>query len=131
MKKQTGERETIDAILQRIQPVPALETSSGRPFEEVETSGEGSVAPLREPRQEIVRGIHLKVRVELGRSRMLLKDALQLVPGSVVDLEKLADDPVDLFVNDLLVARGEVLVVDDCFCVRITEVMPPESEEES
>jgi len=63
------------------------------------------------------------VKVELGRTRLFLKDALELGPGSLVDLEKLADDPVDLYVNDLLVARGEVLVVNDCFCVRVTEVL--------
>jgi flagellar motor switch protein FliN/FliY len=68
--------------------------------------------------------------VELGRKRILLKDALELAPGSVVDLEKLAEEPVDLYVNDLLIARGEVLVVNDCFCIRITEVMAQGAIEE-
>ena len=61
---------------------------------------------------------------------MQLSEALELGPGSVVDLEKLVDDPVDLFVNDLLVARGEIFLVNDCFCIRITEVLPAAGEVE-
>lgn len=82
------------------------------------------------PRQELLRGIHLKVRAELGRSRLLLRDALELVPGSIVDLEKLVDDPVDLYVGDLLIARGEVLVLNDSFCIRVTEVFSQVGSEE-
>jgi flagellar motor switch protein FliN/FliY len=61
---------------------------------------------------------------------MLLKDALELAPGSVLDLEKLADEPIDLYVNELLVARGEVVVANDCYCIRITEVVPSAGEVE-
>lgn len=92
-----------------------------------------SPAPSRgpaAPRQELLRGIHLKVRAELGRSRLLLRDALELVPGSIVDLEKLVDDPVDLYVGDLLIARGEVLVLNDSFCIRVTEVFSQVGSEE-
>ena len=73
---------------------------------------------------ELLNVVQLPVRVELGRRQLPLKDALQLTTGSVVDLEKLAEEPVDLYINDLLFARGEVLVVDDCFCVRVTEINP-------
>ena len=54
---------------------------------------------------------------------MLIEDVLKLAEGSVVELDKLAGDPVDVFVNDQLVARGEVLVLNDNFCVRINEIV--------
>ena len=67
--------------------------------------------------------INLNVKIELGRTRMLVEDVLRLGEGSVVELDKLAGDPVDVYVNDRHVARGEVLVLNDNFCVRINEIV--------
>ena len=67
--------------------------------------------------------VQLDVRVELGRSRMLVDDVLRLGSGSVVELDRPSGDPVDIFVNNGLVARGEVVVLDERFCVRITEIL--------
>ncbi len=67
--------------------------------------------------------VQLDVRVELGRSRMLVDDVLRLGSGSVVELDRPSGDPVDIFVNNGLVARGEVVVLDEKFCVRITEIL--------
>ena len=64
--------------------------------------------------------------VELGRGRMYLKDILRLGQGSVVELERLAGDPLDIYVNDKVIARGEVLVLNENFCIRITEICNPE-----
>jgi flagellar motor switch protein FliN/FliY len=72
---------------------------------------------------DLLRDVELNVKIELGRSRMLVEDVLKLAEGSVVELEKLAGDPVDVFVNDRLVARGEVLVLNDNFCVRVNEIV--------
>jgi flagellar motor switch protein FliN/FliY len=69
--------------------------------------------------------VNVQVRIELGRARLSVQDILKLGSGSVVPLESLTTDPVDVFVNDRLVARGEVLVVDDNFAVRIIEVVSP------
>jgi len=69
--------------------------------------------------------VDVQVRVELGNSTLNVKDVLKLGPGSVVGLDSLVGDPVNVFVNDRLVARGEVLVVHDNFAIRITEVVPP------
>ena len=77
---------------------------------------------------ELLRDVELNVKIELGRSRMLVEDVLKLAEGSVVELDKLAGDPVDVFVNDRLVARGEVLVLNDNFCVRIAEILAPALE---
>lgn len=78
---------------------------------------------------DLLRDVDLNVKIELGRSRMLVEDVLKLGEGSVVELDKLAGDPVDVFVNDRLVARGEVLVLNDNFCVRINEIVVSVKEE--
>ncbi|GEM_PF-792777 len=78
---------------------------------------------------DLLRDVELNVKIELGRSRMLVEDVLKLGEGSVVELDKLAGDPVDVFVNERLVARGEVLVLNDTFCVRINEIVPGAKDE--
>jgi flagellar motor switch protein FliN/FliY len=72
---------------------------------------------------ELLKDVDLNLRIELGRTHMYLEDVLKLKRGSVVTLDKLAGDPVDVFVNGRLVARGEVLVLNDNFCVRVTELL--------
>lgn len=72
---------------------------------------------------ELLQDVSLRVKIELGRSRMLVEDVLRLGEGSVVELDKLAGDPVDVYVNERLVARGEVLVLNDSFCVRVNEII--------
>ena len=69
--------------------------------------------------------VELDLRIELGRTELLIEEVLQLREGSVVPLNKLAGDPVDVLVNGRLVARGEVLVLNDNFCVRIAEIVAP------
>jgi flagellar motor switch protein FliN/FliY len=78
---------------------------------------------------DLLRDVDLNVKIELGRARMLVEDVLKLGEGSVVELDKLAGDPVDVYVNDRLVARGEVLVLNDNFCVRVNEIMAGVREE--
>jgi flagellar motor switch protein FliN/FliY len=73
--------------------------------------------------------VNLNVKIELGRTRMLVDDVLRLASGSVVELDKLAGDPVDIYVNDRPVARGEILVLNDNFCVRVNEILSPISAE--
>ena len=74
-------------------------------------------------RMTMLNDVNLNVKIELGRTRMLVEEVLKLGEGSVVELDKLAGDPVDVYVNGRLVARGEVLVLNDNFCVRISEVL--------
>jgi len=78
---------------------------------------------------DLLRDVELNVKIELGRARMLVEDVLKLSEGSVVELDKLAGDPVDVFVNERLVARGEVLVLNDNFCVRVNEIVAGVKEE--
>lgn len=69
--------------------------------------------------------VNLEVKIELGRTGMYIEDVLQLAEGSVVQLDKLAGDPVDIYVNDKLIAHGEVLVLNENFCVRINDIDSP------
>ncbi|MEO1007062.1 MAG: flagellar motor switch protein FliN [Planctomycetota bacterium] len=78
---------------------------------------------------DMLADVQLSVRIELGRTRMLVEDVLKLNDGAVVELDKLAGDPVDVYVNDRLVARGEVLVLNDNFCVRVSEIVDHIGEE--
>jgi flagellar motor switch protein FliN len=71
---------------------------------------------------DMLMDVPLTVTIELGRTEMTLKQALELNQGSVIELSRLAGDPIDVFVNERLIARGEVVVVDDKFAVRITEL---------
>lgn len=76
---------------------------------------------------ELVRDVELDLTIELGRTHMHLEDVLKLKQGAVVPLDKLAGDPADIYVNGRLIARGEVLVLNDNFCVRVAELIVGES----
>ena len=67
--------------------------------------------------------VPLKVTVELGRTKMLVNDLLQLGQGSVIELDKIAGEPMEILINDKLVAMGEVVVVNEKFGVRLTDVV--------
>jgi flagellar motor switch protein FliN len=74
---------------------------------------------------ELLLDISLPVTVELGRTRMMIRDILHLAPGSVLELNKLAGEPVDILINDKSIARGEVVVIDENFGVRLTSIVTP------
>ena len=76
---------------------------------------------------DLIRDVDLDLRIELGRTQMYLEDVLKLSKGAVVPLDKLAGDPVDIYVNGRLIARGEVLSLNDNFCVRVAELVAGES----
>jgi len=74
---------------------------------------------------DFIMDIPLQLTVELGRTKMLVRDVLQLNQGSVVELTKLAGEPLDVFVNSKLVARGEAVVVNDKFGIRLLDIVSP------
>jgi len=86
--------------------------------------GAGSLGPSEPASIQLLMDVPLRVAVELGRTRMLVRQVLELRPGSVVELDRIAGDSVDVLINDRLMARGEVVVVDDKFGIRITEIIP-------
>jgi flagellar motor switch protein FliN/FliY len=81
--------------------------------------------PLDKKNLDFILDIPLQVTVELGRTKMLVKDILQLNQGAVVELTKLAGEPLDIFVNSKLVARGEAVVVNEKFGVRLVDIVSP------
>lgn len=83
----------------------------------------GSPASTERATLDLLRDVELNLKIELGRTHMHLEEVLRLRKGSVVPLEKLAGDPVDIYVNGRLIARGEVLVLNDNFCVRVAELV--------
>lgn len=97
-----------------VQPFSLADFSSSPPSSEAATI-------------ELVRDVQLDLKIELGRTHMQLEDVLRMRSGSVVTLDKMAGDPVDVFVNGRLIARGEVLVLNDNFCVRVTELVAGET----
>jgi flagellar motor switch protein FliN len=93
--------------------------------EEVAKAAEGVVRATEElPRNlDFLLDVFLQVSVEVGRTRMTIQDLLQLGQGSVIELTKLAGEPLDVYINDRLVARGEAVIVNEKFGVRITDIV--------
>ena len=105
-----GETASIPGAPELPQASPVFESFAPNP-------GQGTASI------EMLRDVNLQVKVVLGRSQMFVNEVLRFSPGSVVELDKLTGDPLDVFVNDRLVARGEVLVINENFAIRITEVI--------
>ena len=76
-------------------------------------------------RLELLLDVPLEVSVELGRARLSIQDLLNLSSGSVVELDKIAGEPLDILINDRLIARGEAVVVNDKFGIRLTDIVSP------
>lgn len=79
---------------------------------------------------ELILDIPLRVTVELGRAKMVVSELLNLGQGSVIELNKLAGEPMEILVNDKLVARGEAVVVNEKFGVRLTDIISPKERVE-
>lgn len=79
---------------------------------------------------DLILDVPMKVTVELGRTRMPVKELLQLTQGSVIELNTMAGDHLEVFVNNKLIAKGEVVVVNDRFGVRISEILSPQQRVE-
>ena len=73
---------------------------------------------------DVLQNISVAIKVEVGRTKMKIRDLLRLTQGSVVELERIAGEPLDLLVNDTVVAQGEVVLVNDRYGIRLTRVVP-------
>lgn len=91
--------------------------------EKTEKNGKKEDKPMRD--LDFLLDIPLEITVELGRKKMPIKDLLQLGQGSVIELEKVAGEPMEILVNNKLVAKGEVVVVNEKFGVRLTDIISP------
>ena len=113
-------------------PAPAeaapAQESSPAPAAEVHPVQFGPLGPPapaegEAPNLDLLLDVSLPVSVEVGRAQMPLESILDLVPGSIVPLDKKAEEPIDLRVNGKLVARGEVVLVDDTYGLRVTQIV--------
>jgi len=92
-------------------------------FDRFPNDGAAHIPTHGDPTLDILKDIEVEVSVELGRISMPIGNVLQLVKGSVVELENLAGEPIDIMVNGLKIAQGEVVVIDEHFGVRITKMI--------
>jgi flagellar motor switch protein FliN/FliY len=123
-----AEREAEAAPAAPVSQVPAAPVSQvpAAPVFQVLVGADTSAVDVR--RMNLLRDVEMGVSVELGRTRMTVRDLLALAPGVIVELDKAAGAPVDLLVNGTLMARGEVVVIDEEFAVRISEIVTPEQD---
>ena len=87
------------------------------------STAEAPVEEVSTRRLDLLLDVPLDVTIELGRSRMTIQDLLALTPGGVIELDKIAGEPLDIVVNDRLIARGEAVVINDKFGIRITDII--------
>ena len=113
---ETTETNTEDGATNSEAPQPSPDLSTGN----VQSPDEGDMQNI-----DIVLDIPVTLSMELGRTRISIRDLLKLKSGSVVELPKMADEPMDVLVNGTLVARGEAVVVEDKFGIRLTDVVSP------
>jgi len=146
-------KEMVENLMNSMQPPDVPAQASPKPVTAPQSQGQQQVTTPAPPRQQPVQHVNvqpvqfaplvqqtlpvtdtninlimdvpLQVTVELGRTRKLIRDILELAPGSVIELDKLAGEAVDILVNGKLIAKGEVVVIDDNFGVRITEIVSP------
>jgi flagellar motor switch protein FliN/FliY len=112
------EKQTIEDIVEAIEQAPS----------EIDTTNDETLSPLKGgglASIDMLMDVFLQLSVELGRTQMSVRQVLDIQKGSVVELNRIAGDVVDVYVNEHLIARGEVVVVDDKFGVRITELVSP------
>ncbi len=105
-------------------------TPRGAEAPEAEKASDPVVPATREKKakpssMELLLDIPLEITAELGRTRMIINDLLQLGQGSVIELNKLAGEPLEILVNQKLIARGEVVVVNEKFGIRLTDIISP------
>ncbi len=106
-------------------PEPARDAGPAGRKENTQKAEARSGANLDSRDIDLLLDVPLQVSVEVGRTRMLIKDFLQMKEGGVIELDKMADEPLDLYVNSRLIARGEAVVVNEKFGLRLIDVVSP------
>lgn len=112
------DQENIDALLAGEQSAPKPERL---PMEELTSSGSGNAAPDL----DVILDIPVRISMEVGNTQISIRNLLQLNQGSVIELDRLAGEPLDVLVNGTLIAHGEVVVVNEKFGIRMTDVISP------
>ncbi|MEK6709947.1 MAG: flagellar motor switch protein FliN [Nitrospinota bacterium] len=94
------------------------EDNQERSFEEIQEQ-----RPQIPPELDFIRDIPMRVSVELARTRILVKDLIRIQSNQVMEMDKLVGEPLEIFINDQLVAKGEVVVINDRFGIRLTDIV--------
>jgi len=118
--------ETPTPAPPEVEPSPKPEPPGAVESPKLEEFKEATPTEGPHPDLEFILDIPLEVSVEIGRSKMIINDLLKLSQGSIIELDKMAGEPVEIFVNGKLMARGEVVVVNERFGVRLTEIVSPQ-----
>lgn len=126
-----GESVTDSSAAQSTQSAGSAMEKEVQSAELGELNPSGGAAKSGAQSIEMLMNVNLKITVKLGDTEMLVKELLNLGPGSVIELNKLAGEPIDILANETLIAKGEVVVVDENFGVRITSLVSPEERLES
>jgi flagellar motor switch protein FliN/FliY len=124
-----GQKSSMDALQESINSMLAGDSGASGGPQTAGTTEEKATPPIGGSAINMLMDVNLLFTVELGRTQMPIKHVLELQKGSVVELDRIAGEPVDIYVNEHLMARGEVVVVDDKFGVRITDLIAPETKE--
>jgi len=119
------DKSNLAALEQEIAAAPEAAAVSGKPDKMA------GIPDTSHRNLSLILDIPLRVAVELGRTKMVVNDLLNLGQGSVIELNKLAGEPMEVLVNDKLVARGEAVVVNEKFGVRLTDIISPSERVEA
>jgi len=118
--------ETVDAEKEMMEPLAQEDTMNRETTAQtLASSTVPEINDFQDSNLDRILDIPLVLSAQLGNTRMLIKDLLQLGPGSIVELDKLAGEPLEVLVNERLVARGEVVMVNEKFGIRLTDVISP------
>ena len=121
----TDSLEAIIAPAEAAAAEPAGVTIRPLAFSPLDSSSAGRSPAAHSAPMDILLDIEVPIIVELGHTEMSIEELLALKPGAIVELDKIASEPVELLIRDHVVARGEVIVVDDNFGIRITQIVDP------
>ena len=113
--------ETAPSTGDDIRLYPSADSVKAAQFKQLTPDG----VPGQKSSLDLILDVELQLSVELGRTKMTVREILDLGPGSALELDKLAGEPVELMVNGKLIARGDVVVIDENFGVRVTEIVSP------
>jgi len=101
-------------------------TSEAAELKELKDGGSHAERPLANVNLDMIMDVSVTVSIEVGRARMSINDLLKLSQGAIIELDRMAGEPLDVLVNGTLVARGEIVVVKEKFGIMLTEVVSPE-----
>lgn len=127
MNESKAERKPVDAAAadKRAAASKDRQEPSLAPFKNFNEAPAGASLKKEEMNLDVILDVPITIAMEIGRTRINIRNLLQLTQGSVVELDRLAGEPMDVLVNGTLIAHGEVVVVNDKFGIRLTDVISP------